>query len=163
MSRQRYWGCPIPVIYCAKCGAVPVPEDQLPVVLPENVEFAGTGSPIKTDPTWRQTTCPDCGGPAERETDTFDTFMESSWYVARYTSPNARDMVDRRANYWMPADLYVGGIEHAILHLMYFRFYHKLMRDARLVDSDEPVTNLLTQGMVIADTFYRDADNGGKD
>ncbi|MEA9827123.1 leucine--tRNA ligase [Xanthomonas campestris pv. raphani] len=163
VSRQRYWGCPIPVIYCAKCGAVPVPEDQLPVVLPENVEFAGTGSPIKTDPTWRQTTCPECGGPAERETDTFDTFMESSWYVARYTSPNARDMVDRRANYWMPADLYVGGIEHAILHLMYFRFYHKLMRDARLVDSDEPVTNLLTQGMVIAETFYRDADNGGKD
>lgn len=133
------------------------------MVLPENVEFAGTGSPIKTDPNWRQTTCPECGGPAERETDTFDTFMESSWYVARYTSPNARDMVDRRANYWMPADLYVGGIEHAILHLMYFRFYHKLMRDARLVDSDEPVTNLLTQGMVIAETFYRDADNGGKD
>ncbi len=163
VSRQRYWGCPIPVIYCDSCGAVPVPEDQLPVVLPEDVEFVGTGSPIKADPAWRRTTCPDCGKPAERETDTFDTFMESSWYYARYTSPKARDMVDKRGNYWLPVDQYIGGIEHAILHLMYFRFYHKLMRDARLVDSDEPATNLLTQGMVIAETFYRDADNGGKD
>ncbi|MBD9368566.1 leucine--tRNA ligase [Xanthomonas sp. XNM01] len=163
VSRQRYWGCPIPVIYCDSCGAVPVPEDQLPVVLPEDVNFVGTGSPIKADPAWRKTTCPDCGKPAERETDTFDTFMESSWYYARYTSPKARDMVDKRGNYWLPVDQYIGGIEHAILHLMYFRFYHKLMRDARLVDSDEPATNLLTQGMVIAETFYRDADNGGKD
>ena len=163
VSRQRYWGCPIPVIYCASCGALPVPEDQLPVVLPEDVQFSGTGSPIKTDPEWRKTTCPQCGKPAERETDTFDTFMESSWYYARYTSPGARDMVDKRGNYWLPVDQYIGGIEHAILHLMYFRFYHKLMRDARLVDSDEPATNLLTQGMVIAETFYRQNADGSKD
>ena len=163
VSRQRYWGCPIPVIYCDGCGAVPVPEDQLPVVLPENVEFSGTGSPLKTDPEWRKCSCPECGGPAERETDTFDTFMESSWYYARYTSPGAADMVDARAKYWLPVDQYIGGIEHAILHLMYFRFYHKLMRDARLVDSDEPATNLLTQGMVIAETFYRPNPDGSKD
>ena len=163
VSRQRYWGCPIPVIYCGACGAVPVPEDQLPVVLPEDVEFSGTGSPIKSDPQWRKCTCPECGADAERETDTFDTFMESSWYYARYTSPRARDMVDKRGNYWLPVDQYIGGIEHAILHLMYFRFYHKLLRDARLVDSDEPATNLLTQGMVIADTYYRPNADGSKD
>ena len=156
VSRQRYWGCPIPIIYCAKCDAVPVPEDQLPVVLPEDVAFSGVVSPIKADPDWRKTTCPNCGGPAERETDTFDTFMESSWYYARYTSPGATDLVDERANYWLPVDQYIGGIEHAIMHLMYFRFYHKLMRDAGLVHSDEPATNLLCQGMVIADTFYRE-------
>ena len=163
VSRQRYWGCPIPVIYCPRCGAVPVPEDQLPVLLPEDVAFSGTGSPIKNDPQWRQTTCPDCGAEAERETDTFDTFMESSWYYARYTSPGARETVDRRGNYWLPVDQYIGGIEHAILHLMYFRFYHKLLRDARMVDSDEPATNLLTQGMVIAETYYRDNADGSKD
>ncbi|TAA08057.1 leucine--tRNA ligase [Pseudoxanthomonas winnipegensis] len=163
VSRQRYWGCPIPVIHCPRCGAVPVPDDQLPVLLPENVTLDGVKSPLKADPEWRKTTCPDCGGAAERETDTFDTFMESSWYVARYTSPSAATMVDKRANYWMPADMYVGGIEHAILHLMYFRFYHKLMRDARMVDSDEPATNLLTQGMVIAETYYRENPDGSKD
>jgi leucyl-tRNA synthetase len=158
VSRQRYWGCPIPIIYCGKCDAVPVPEEQLPVVLPEDVVFMGTGSPIKADPEWRKTTCPQCGGPAERETDTFDTFMESSWYYARYTSPGAGDLVDERANYWLPVDQYIGGIEHAIMHLMYFRFYHKLMRDAGMVSSDEPATNLLCQGMVIADTFYREEE-----
>ncbi|MBC7655911.1 MAG: leucine--tRNA ligase [Frankiaceae bacterium] len=163
VSRQRYWGCPIPIIYCAKCDAVPVPEDQLPVVLPEDVAFTGMKSPIKADPEWRKTTCPSCGGPAERETDTFDTFMESSWYYARYTSPGANDLVDERANYWLPVDQYIGGIEHAIMHLMYFRFYHKLMRDAGLVSSDEPATNLLCQGMVIADTFYRDNPGGARD
>ena len=168
VSRQRYWGCPIPVIYCADCGAVPVPEDQLPVVLPEDVADAfakagGVQSPIKADPEWRKTTCPQCGGAAERETDTFDTFMESSWYYARYTSPGAADMVDARANHWLPVDQYIGGIEHAILHLMYFRFYHKLLRDQGLVDSDEPAINLLTQGMVIADTFYREDAHGVKD
>jgi leucyl-tRNA synthetase len=162
VSRQRYWGCPIPVIHCPACGDVPVPEDQLPVVLPQDVAFSGVVSPIKADPEWRKTTCPTCGGPAERETDTFDTFMESSWYVARYTSPKANAMVDERVNYWMPADQYVGGIEHAILHLLYFRFYHRLMRDEGLVKGDEPVTNLLTQGMVVAETFYRDEANGGK-
>lgn len=163
VSRQRYWGCPIPVIHCPQCGAVPVPDDQLPVLLPENVTLDGLKSPLKADPVWRTTTCPECGGAAERETDTFDTFMESSWYVARYTSPGAERMVDKRANYWMPADMYVGGIEHAILHLMYFRFYHKLMRDARLVDSDEPATNLLTQGMVIAETYYRLNADGSRE
>ncbi|WP_333678138.1 leucine--tRNA ligase [Dyella sp.] len=163
VSRQRYWGCPIPVIYCAKCGALPVPEDQLPVVLPEDVAFSGVQSPIKADPEWRKTTCPQCGGAAERETDTFDTFMESSWYYARYTSPGATGLVDERANYWLPVDQYIGGIEHAILHLLYFRFYHKLMRDAGLVHADEPATNLLCQGMVIAETFYRENANGSKD
>jgi len=163
VSRQRYWGCPIPVIYCAACGAVPVPDSQLPVVLPENVTLDGVKSPIKADPEWRKTTCPECGGAAERETDTFDTFMESSWYYARYTSPGAKDMVDKRGNYWLPVDQYIGGIEHAILHLMYFRFFHKLLRDARMVDSDEPATNLLCQGMVIADTYYRDDADGLKE
>jgi leucyl-tRNA synthetase len=163
VSRQRYWGCPIPVIYCNNCGAVPVPEEQLPVVLPEDVQFMGTGSPIKADPEWRRTTCPQCGGAAERETDTFDTFMESSWYYARYTSPGASDMVDARANYWLPVDQYIGGIEHAILHLLYFRFYHKLLRDEGLVHSDEPVRDLLTQGMVVAETFHRDNADGSKE
>jgi len=167
VSRQRYWGCPIPVVYCDACGAVPVPEDQLPVLLPEDVEDAFASgdvhSPIKSDPQWRRTTCPQCGKPAERETDTFDTFMESSWYYARYTSPGAADMVDSRAKYWLPVDQYIGGIEHAILHLLYFRFYHKLLRDQGLVGSDEPATNLLTQGMVVAETYYRDQPNGAKD
>ncbi|MBS0464730.1 MAG: leucine--tRNA ligase, partial [Proteobacteria bacterium] len=163
VSRQRYWGCPIPIIYCEKCGAVPVPEDQLPVLLPEDVAFMGTGSPIKADPNWRKTTCPTCGAAAERETDTFDTFMESSWYYARYACPGAADMVDARARHWLPVDQYIGGIEHAILHLLYFRFFHKLLRDQGLVDSDEPATNLLCQGMVIADTYYREDEHGGKD
>ena len=168
VSRQRYWGCPIPVIRCPACGDVPVPEDQLPVRLPEDVadvysKGGGVQSPIKADPEWRKTTCPGCGGAAERETDTFDTFMESSWYYARYTSPGANEQVDARANYWLPVDQYIGGIEHAILHLLYFRFYHKLMRDAGLVHSDEPATNLLCQGMVIAETFYRDNADGSKD
>ncbi len=165
VSRQRYWGCPIPVVYCDACGAVPVPEDQLPVVLPEDVADAFSKgvvqSPIKSDPEWRKTTCPQCGGAAERETDTFDTFMESSWYYARYTSPGAGTQVDARANYWLPVDQYIGGIEHAILHLLYFRFYHKLLRDQGLVKSDEPVKRLLTQGMVIAETYYRQ-DGGGR-
>jgi len=167
VSRQRYWGCPIPVVYCNACGAVPVPEDQLPVVLPEDVADAFAAgvvkSPLKTDPEWRRTSCPECGGPAERETDTFDTFMESSWYYARYTSPGADDMVDERARYWTPVDQYIGGVEHAILHLLYFRFYHKLLRDLGLVDSDEPARRLLTQGMVIADTYYRENLDGSKE
>ncbi|MGH8117042.1 MAG: leucine--tRNA ligase, partial [Rhodanobacteraceae bacterium] len=163
VSRQRYWGCPIPIIHCAKCGAVPVPEDQLPVKLPEDVAFSGVQSPLKSDPEWRKTTCPECGGAAERETDTFDTFMESSWYYARYCSPGAATQVDARADYWLPVDQYIGGIEHAILHLLYFRFYHKLLRDAGLVHSDEPATNLLCQGMVVAETFYRDRGPGTGD
>jgi leucyl-tRNA synthetase len=161
VSRQRYWGCPIPVIHCAACGAVPVPEDQLPVVLPEDVAFLGVRSPIKSDAGWRVVLCPRCGGPAERETDTFDTFMESSWYYARYTSPGASDIVDARADHWLPVDQYIGGIEHAILHLLYFRFFHKLLRDQGVVKGDEPAVNLLTQGMVVAETFYRE-DAGGE-
>jgi leucyl-tRNA synthetase len=160
VSRQRYWGCPIPIIHCPQCGPVPVPEDQLPVKLPEDVAFSGVQSPLKSDPEWRKTTCPECGGQAERETDTFDTFMESSWYYARYTSPGAATQIDARANYWLPVDQYIGGIEHAILHLLYFRFYHKLLRDAGLVHSDEPATNLLCQGMVVAETFCREDANG---
>ena len=163
VSRQRYWGCPIPVIYCPDCDAVPVPEEQLPVRLPEEVAFSGVVSPIKADPNWRKTTCPKCGKPAERETDTFDTFMESSWYYARYTSPGAPDMVDERANYWLPVDQYIGGIEHAILHLLYFRFFHKLLRDTGFVDTDEPATNLLCQGMVTAITFYREREDGSRE
>ncbi len=152
VSRQRYWGCPIPIINCPECGAVPVPEDQLPVTLPEDVDFDGVGSPIKKMPSFYETTCPDCGGKAERETDTFDTFFESSWYYARFTSvSNDSAMVDKRAKHWLPVDQYVGGIEHAVLHLLYARFFHKMMRDEGLVDGDEPFKNLLTQGMVLKD------------
>jgi len=152
VSRQRYWGAPIPVINCPHCGPVPVPDEQLPVVLPEDVEFDGSGSPLKKMPEWYRTSCPECGGDAERETDTFDTFMESSWYYARFTGPdNAGSMLDQRANLWLPVDQYIGGIEHAILHLLYARFFHKLMRDEGLHDTDEPFINLLTQGMVLKD------------
>ena len=152
ISRQRYWGCPIPIIHCVKCGEVPVPEKDLPVVLPEDVQFEGVGSPIKKSAAFYETTCPACAGPAQRETDTMDTFVESSWYFARYASyDNNSAMVDARANYWLPVDQYVGGIEHAILHLLYARFFNKLMRDAGLVKHDEPFRNLLTQGMVLKD------------
>lgn len=151
VSRQRYWGCPIPIIHCAKCGEVPVPAEQLPVVLPEDVVMDGVGSPIKKDPSFYETTCPTCGGKAMRETDTLDTFFESSWYFARYASFDADKMCDERANYWLPVDQYVGGIEHAILHLLYARFFNKLMRDVGLIKNDEPFTNLLTQGMVLKD------------
>lgn len=151
VSRQRYWGCPIPIVHCPSCGEVPVPLAQLPVVLPENVVMDGVGSPIKKDPHFYETTCPTCGGKAMRETDTLDTFFESSWYFARYASFDADKMCDERANYWLPVDQYVGGIEHAILHLLYARFFNKLMRDVGLIKNDEPFTNLLTQGMVLKD------------
>ncbi len=152
VSRQRYWGAPIPIINCASCGEVPVPDRDLPVILPEDVSFDGVGSPIKKMPAFYQTTCPKCGGAAERETDTFDTFMESSWYYARFASAdNDRKMLDERANYWLPVDQYVGGIEHAILHLLYARFFNKLLRDQGLLGNDEPFANLLTQGMVLKD------------
>jgi len=152
VSRQRYWGAPIPVINCADCGMLPVPAADLPVVLPEEVEFEGIGSPIKKMDSFKQVTCPQCGGDAERETDTFDTFMESSWYQERFTCPDQNDaMLDERAAYWSPVDLYIGGIEHAILHLLYARFYHKLMRDEGLIESSEPFKRLLTQGMVLKD------------
>ena len=153
VSRQRYWGAPIPIINCDSCGAVPVPEEDLPVVLPEDVEFEGVGSPIKKMPSFYETTCPVCGKPAHRETDTFDTFMESSWYFSRFTSRDCQSaMLDsEQANKWLPVDQYVGGVEHAILHLLYSRFYHKMMRDFGLVNSDEPFKKLLTQGMVLKD------------
>ncbi len=152
VSRQRYWGCPIPIINCPTCGAVPVPKEQLPVRLPEDVVLDGVGSPIKKMREFIDCSCPKCGGKAERETDTFDTFMESSWYYARYASrANPEAMLDKNADYWLPVDQYVGGIEHAILHLLYSRFFHKLMRDEGLVNSDEPFKNLLTQGMVLKD------------
>lgn len=152
ISRQRYWGCPIPIVHCKSCGEVPVPAEQLPVVLPEDVVMDGVGSPIKKDASFYNTTCPTCGAAATRETDTMDTFFESSWYFARYASHDCNTgMVDERANYWLPVDQYIGGIEHAILHLLYARFFNKLMRDAGLIKNDEPFTNLLTQGMVLKD------------
>jgi len=162
ISRQRYWGCPIPIIHCPTCGDVPAPEDQLPVVLPEDVKI-DIGSPLKKMPEWSTCTCPQCGGTASRETDTMDTFVESSWYYARYACPDLDTaMLDGRANHWLPVDQYIGGIEHAILHLLYARFFHKLMRDEGLVNTDEPFANLLTQGMVVAETYYRDLPEGKK-
>ncbi len=152
VSRQRYWGCPIPIIECPRCGSVPVPDEDLPVRLPEDVELTGEGSPLAHLEDFVRTTCPRCGGEARRETDTFDTFMESSWYYARFTCPdNHQAMLDERADHWLPVDQYIGGIEHAILHLLYARFFHKLMRDFGLVRSDEPFARLLTQGMVLKD------------
>ncbi len=186
ISRQRYWGCPIPIIHCAVCGDVPVPDEQLPVVLPENVTITGAGSPLAKMPEFYECACPKCGGKARRETDTMDTFVASSWYYARYASPDCTTgMVDgSAARYWLPVDQYIGGIEHAILHLLYARFFHKLMRDEGVFGNlplpnplpegegangvlrtaqnlNEPFKNLLTQGMVIAPTFYR-AGEGGK-
>ncbi|QAV24004.1 leucine--tRNA ligase [Proteus hauseri] len=162
VSRQRYWGAPIPMATLEDGTVVPVPEDQLPVILPEDVKMDGITSPIKADPEWAKTTIN--GQPALRETDTFDTFMESSWYYARYTCPDYdKGMLDpKAANYWLPVDWYIGGIEHAIMHLMYFRFFHKLMRDAGLVDSDEPAKRLLCQGMVLADAFYHTGEDGAR-
>ena len=165
ISRQRYWGCPIPIVHCEKCGDVPVPADQLPVVLPENVVPDGMGSPLAKMPEFYETTCPCCGGAAKRETDTMDTFMESSWYFFRYMSPKfAEGMVSTEAaKYWGAVDQYIGGIEHAILHLLYARFFTKLMRDEGLVSVDEPFERLLTQGMVVCETYYRENANGSKD
>jgi len=152
VSRQRYWGCPIPMIECSDCGTVPVSEADLPVLLPEEVVLEGTGSPLKRDPNFYQVKCPECGKDAQRETDTFDTFVESSWYYARYACPDAdTGMLDERVDYWLPVDQYIGGIEHAILHLLYARFFHRLMRDEGLVKGDEPFSRLLTQGMVLKD------------
>ena len=164
VSRQRYWGCPIPMINCNTCGQVPVPEDQLPVVLPTDVVPDGSGNPLNKMPEFYETKCPCCGGDARRETDTLDTFVESSWYYARYASPDfTGGMVKpEAAQNWLPVNQYIGGVEHAILHLLYARFFHKLMRDEGVVQGNEPFTNLLTQGMVLADTFYREAENGKK-
>lgn len=164
VSRQRYWGCPIPVINCADCGTVPVPESQLPVVLPLDVVPDGRGNPLNNLASFTDVNCPCCGKPAKRETDTFDTFVESSWYYARFASPNYTDgMINKvAADKWLPVDQYVGGVEHAVLHLLYARFFHKLMRDEGLVQGDEPFANLLTQGMVLAGTYLRENADGSK-
>ena len=161
ISRQRYWGTPIPMIHCESCGEVPVPEVDLPVVLPEDCVPDGSGNPLNKRRDFLEVQCPKCGKAARRETDTMDTFVDSSWYFMRYTGPNAKTMVDGRNEYWMPMDQYIGGIEHAILHLLYARFWTKVMRDLGLVRFDEPFQNLLTQGMVLNETFYKE-DAGKK-
>ena len=164
VSRQRYWGCPIPMINCEKCGQVPVPEDQLPVILPTDVVPDGSGNPLNKMPEFYETQCPSCGGDARRETDTLDTFVESSWYYARFASPDFQGglVKPEAVQSWLPVNQYIGGVEHAILHLLYARFFHKLMRDEGVVQGNEPFTNLLTQGMVLADTFYREEASGKK-
>lgn len=164
ISRQRYWGCPIPIIHCESCGDVPVPADQLPVVLPEDVVPDGSGSPLAKMPEFYETVCPHCGSPAKRETDTMDTFMESSWYQFRYMSPQFSDgmVAPEAARYWQQADQYIGGIEHAILHLLYARFFTKLMNEEGIVPVKEPFASLLTQGMVLQATYYRETESGKK-
>ena len=152
ISRQRYWGTPIPIIYCTDCGTVPVPDKDLPVILPTHIIPTGSGSPLAKDDTFYHTTCPTCSKPARRETDTMDTFVESSWYYARYCCPDQNDaMLDNRAKYWTPVDQYIGGVEHAVMHLLYSRFIHKVLRDQGLLNSNEPFIHLLTQGMVLKD------------
>ncbi|MEP7181458.1 MAG: leucine--tRNA ligase [Betaproteobacteria bacterium] len=161
ISRQRYWGTPIPIVHCNDCGTVPVPEKDLPVVLPEDCIPDGTGNPLNKREDFLRVDCPRCGKPARRETDTMDTFVDSSWYYMRYTCPDAKTMVDGRNDYWMPMDQYIGGIEHAILHLLYARFWTKVMRDLGLVKIDEPFTRLLTQGMVLNHIYSRTGAGGG--
>jgi leucyl-tRNA synthetase len=167
ISRQRYWGTPIPIIHCGDeanpgCGAVPVPEKDLPVVLPEDCVPDGSGNPLNKRADFLNVACPKCGKPARRETDTMDTFVDSSWYFMRYTGADAKTMVDQRNQYWMPMDQYIGGIEHAILHLLYARFWTKVMRDLDLITFDEPFANLLTQGMVLNETYYSEDASGKK-
>ena len=161
VSRQRYWGCPIPVIHCPECGIVPVPREELPVTLPEDVTFDEPGNPLERHPTWKHVKCPRCGGEAERETDTFDTFIDSSWYYARFCSPHADDVPveEKAARYWMPVDQYIGGIEHAILHLLYSRFYARAMCDTGHLHIREPFAALFTQGMVIHETYKDESGN----
>ena len=160
ISRQRYWGTPIPIIHCEACGAVPVPDKDLPVTLPEDLVPDGSGNPLAKHPAFRDCSCPRCGKGARRETDTMDTFVDSSWYYIRYACPGAAQMVDERVNYWLPADQYIGGIEHAILHLLYSRFWTKVMRDLGMIEFDEPFANLLTQGMVLNEIYLRKSGAG---
>ena len=161
ISRQRYWGCPIPLIYCDACGVVPVPDDQLPVVLPDNLVPDGSGNPLAKTPSFYACQCPRCGKPARRETDTMDTFVDSSWYYTRYACADQnKSMVDARVDYWLPVDQYIGGIEHAILHLLYSRFWSKVMHDLGLIAFDEPFANLLTQGMVLNEIMFRKTETG---
>ena len=163
ISRQRYWGTPIPIIHCDSCGPVPVPDSDLPVLLPEDLVPDGSGNPLNRCEAFLRCSCPACGKPARRETDTMDTFVDSSWYFMRYCSPASQDaMVDERSRYWMPMDQYIGGIEHAVLHLLYARFWTRVMRDMGLVDFDEPFQSLFTQGMLLNDSFYREDDSGRK-
>jgi leucyl-tRNA synthetase len=158
ISRQRYWGCPIPIIHCPTCGVVPVPRDDLPVKLPDDVEFDRPGNPLDRHPTWRHVTCPKCGGPARRETDTMDTFVDSSWYFARFITPHAKQPTEpRTVDAWLPVDQYIGGIEHAILHLLYSRFFMRAMRKTGHLDLDEPFAGMFTQGMVVHETYRTDA------
>ncbi|MBI1834658.1 MAG: leucine--tRNA ligase [Burkholderiales bacterium] len=162
ISRQRYWGTPIPIIHCECCGDVPVPYEDLPVVLPTECIPDGSGNPLKTHAAFLNVPCPTCGKPAQRETDTMDTFVDSSWYFMRYTCPDATTMVDERNDYWMAMDQYIGGVEHAVLHLLYARFWTKAMRDMGLVKIDEPFKNLFTQGMLLNESFYREEEGGKK-
>jgi leucyl-tRNA synthetase len=162
ISRQRYWGTPIPIIHCPACGVVPVPEEDLPVILPEDLVPDGTGNPLNKDERFLACSCPSCGQPARRETDTMDTFVDSSWYYMRYCCPGAPTMVDERTEYWMPMDQYIGGIEHAVLHLLYARFWTKVMRDLGLVSFSEPFKHLFTQGMLLAHCYYREDASGKK-
>ncbi len=168
ISRQRYWGTPIPIVHCEDCGPVPVPEDDLPIVLPEGLVPDGSGSPLSRFESFLKCSCPKCGKPARRETDTMDTFVDSAWYYMRYCSPNATvdgkpAMVDARNDYWMPMDQYIGGIEHAVLHLLYARFWTKVMRDMGLLAFDEPFMRLMNHGMLLNHIFYRHSDRGGKE
>ena len=158
LSRQRYWGCPIPMIHCAQCGVVPVPDDQLPVTLPDDVTFDKPGNPLARHPAWKHTTCPACGAAAERETDTFDTFFDSSWYFARYADPHNPDKAfdKTKADHWLPVDQYIGGVEHAVLHLLYSRFFTRALKDCGYLNVEEPFAGLFTQGMVTHET-YQDA------
>lgn len=161
ISRQRYWGCPIPLIHCGRCGTVPVPDADLPVVLPEDLVPDGSGNPLAKEPSFYECACPRCGGSARRETDTMDTFVDSSWYYTRFACADQdKSMTDGRVDYWLPVDQYIGGIEHAILHLLYSRFWSKVMRDLGLVNFDEPFRNLLTQGMVLNEIMFRKTDSG---
>ena len=164
ISRQRYWGCPIPVIHCAKCGVVPVPEKDLPVILPDDVSFDRPGNPLDHHPTWKNVACPQCGGPARRETDTMDTFVDSSWYFERFTDPWIKTAPTDVpiVNKWMPVDQYIGGIEHAILHLLYSRFFTRAMKATGHVGLDEPFAGLFTQGMVVHETYRTERAANGR-